>query len=116
MNNTRITLNGSQVDVKFGMWTLARLSDRGYKMTDFQKALSDNPIDFIHALLFLGACNANDRDLSAYDEGLFWDYLDENGIHSAEVSRALKCFTDSLVQDVPKEEKKSRTKVIGMPK
>ena len=108
MNKTTISINGVTITLLFGMWTLARLADRGYKLNNFQDALNDNPLDFIHSLLYLSACNAEGRDLNAYDEGIFWDYLDEQGLSGDGVQSVLTAFTDSLSKDVP--QKKSRTK------
>ena len=111
MNTTAITINGSEVLLKFGIWTLARLVDRGYKMKDLAEMLNNNPFDFIPVLIYLGACNAKGMSLDAYDEVIFWDYVDEVGLGSKEVTKVINCFTNSLSRDVPNEEKKSIAKV-----
>lgn len=105
MNKTAINIGGKEVVILFGMWSLARMADRGITLKNIQNSLENNPADFVHTLLFLGACNASGRDLSAYDEGIFWDYLDTVGLQDDGVQKVLKCFTNSLNQDV--QEKKS---------
>lgn len=113
MNRTTITIGGKQIAVLFGMWTLARMADRGIKFNQIQDSLENNPADFIHTLLFLGACNASGRDLSAYDEGLFWDYLDTVGLQGEGVQKALSCFLSSLRQDVPEKKTPGKSKVAA---
>lgn len=115
MNKTTITVNGESVTLKFGIWTLARLAEKGYKMQIIQDILKDNPFDFMAILIYLGACNEANRDLSAYDEGIGYDYLDEVGINSSETMKVMTCFTNSLSQDVPAQ-KKSKGKVVGLKK
>ena len=77
MNTTTITVGNEVVALRFGIWTLARLSDRGFKMKDLQSTLSDNPFDFMAVLVYIGACNALGRDLSAVNEDIGWDWLEE---------------------------------------
>lgn len=115
MNTTKITVNGEDVTLKFGIWTLARLVDRGYKMADLAKTLNDNPFDFVPTLMYLGACNAEGMDLNAHKESIFWDFIDEVGFGSKEIEKVLTCFTNSISRDVPTE-KKSKTKVVEMKK
>lgn len=110
MNKTVINIYGKEVVLLFGMWALARLSDRGIKLTSIQESIENNPIDFIHAILYLGACNGAGRDLNAYDEGLFWDHLDRVGIHDDGVQKSLTCFLNSLSQDVPASNKPGKSK------
>lgn len=115
MNKINITVSGVSITLKFGIWTLARLAERGYKMQLIQEILKDNPFDFIATLIYLGACNEANRDLSAYDEGIGYDFLDEVGFNSDGMGKVLTCFTNSLSQDVP-EQKKSKGQVVGLRK
>lgn len=113
MNKTVINIGGKEVVLLFGMWALARLADRGIKLTSIQESIENNPIDFIHAILYLGACNGAGRDLNAYDEELFWDHLDQVGINDDGVQKALSCFLSSLRQDVPEKKTPGKSKVAA---
>lgn len=113
MNKTTITIGGKLITLLFGMWTLARMADRGITLKNIKESLENNPIDFIHTLLYLSACNAEGRNLSAYDEGLFWDYLDAVGLQDEEVKKALTCFMNSLSQDVPESKKPGKQKAAA---
>lgn len=111
MNTTTIKVEGQEVTLKFGIWTLARLVDRGYKMADMTKTLNDNPFDFIPTLIYLGACNAKGMSLDAYEESTFWDFVDQVGISSKEISKVLTCFTNSISKDIPKQKKSTDKEV-----
>ena len=109
MNTTTITVDGQEVTLKFGIWTLARLVDRGYKMADLTNALKDNPFDFIPTLIYLGACNAKGLNLEAFELAQFYDYVDTVRLDSKEVSKVITCFTNSISQDVPGQKKRPQT-------
>jgi hypothetical protein len=109
MNTTTITVDGQEVTLKFGIWTLARLVDRGYKMTDLANAINDNPFDFIPTLIYLGACNAKGMNLEAFELAQFYDYIDTVGFSSKEVTKVISCFTNSISQDVPGQKKRPQT-------
>src|SRR5690606_32030868 len=111
MNTTTITVGNEVVNLRFGIWTLARLSDRGFKMKDLQSVLSDNPFDFMAVLVYIGACNAIGRDLAAVNEDIGWDWLEEVGFNHPDVAKVMTCFSNSISQDVPAQ-KKSRTKAV----
>lgn len=110
MNKTVININGKEVVLLFGMWTLARLADRGIKLKDLQVSLDNNPIECVHTILYLGACNGAGRDLNAYDEDFFWEYLDNVGIEGEGVLKAITCFGNSINQDVPDKKKPGKSK------
>lgn len=111
MNRTTLVINGESIDLQFGIWTMARLSDFGFKLKEISEVIKDNPFDFIPTLIYLGACGAAGRDLAAYDKNLFWDHIDAVGFGHDDVTKAMTCFTNSLSQDVP--QKKSQPKVSG---
>lgn len=107
MNTTTITVDGQEVTLKFGIWALARLVDRGYRMADLADAINNNPFDFIPTLIYLGACNAKGMDLEAYELAQFYDYIDTVGLSSKELTKVMACFTNSISQDVPSQKKSS---------
>lgn len=109
MNTTTITVDGKEVTLRFGIWVLARLVDRGYKMAGFENAMKDNPFDFIPTLIYLGACNANGMNLSAYDESIFWNYIDSIGFNNPEINKVMTCFSNSITQDVSGQKKRPQT-------
>ncbi|TYP89425.1 hypothetical protein BC792_12726 [Sphingobacterium allocomposti] len=91
------------------MWALGLVAKKGLKITD----INDNPFHFIPLILHAAACNASGRDESAYDEGMFWDFVDEVGVGHGDIAKAITCLTNSLgssaKKEVPKTSKKAPT-------
>lgn len=106
MNRTKITVNGKEIDLLFGMWALGLVAKKGMKLTD----VTDNPFHFIPLILHAAACNAAGRDENAYDEGMFWDYVDEVGMGHDDISKALNCLTNSLGSSSKKQAPKTAKK------
>lgn len=108
MNRTEITLNGVSTPLTFGSWVMGQLIKSGYQLSELQKAIADNPFEFFPLLVYLGAVNATaSKDKDAFSVNQFYDWLDEvGGVGSDEVSRVIKCFTNSLGTDVPDTKKK----------
>lgn len=108
MNRTEITLNGVSTPLTFGSWVMGQLIKSGYQLSELQKAIADNPFEFFPLLVYLGAVNATaSKDKDAFSVNQFYDWLDEvGGVGSDEVSRVIKCFTNSLGTDVPDTKKR----------
>lgn len=94
MNTKKTTLNGKEIEMRFGSWSIIELEKSGIKLSDIEKYLSENPFAAITKIAYLSACNAAGCDLSAYREAEFYDWLDEYGIHSPEVKKILDLFVD----------------------
>ncbi|MDM1049415.1 hypothetical protein [Sphingobacterium hotanense] len=118
MNKTIITVNidgePQKVELLFGMWTLFRLRDFGFNLQDFD-TLKGDPLRFMEMvilLMYLGACNANGKDLGSFDKDVFYDYAEQTGglsfVNNEEVKKVITCFTNSLALISPKDEKKSK--------
>lgn len=95
MNKTSIKLNGKNIDILFGAWSVGQLIKSGIKFENMQ----DEIYDHLATIVYLGACNAAGRDLNAYDVEDF---------HAAPFGLlipVLATFNKSMSQDVPVEKK-----------
>lgn len=106
MNRTTITFKKEKVTLVFGTWVMGQLLKRGYKLTEIQEEIQKNPFEFLTLLFYLAAVNGHqDKDLSAFNQDDFYDWLDDNGgIAGEEVTRLTNVFFVSIVGDNPKKE------------
>lgn len=104
MFTTEIQVNKKKIKLKFGSWAIGQLIKSGYSFDELTGTMTSNPFDLIPKIVFFAACNAKERDLAAYDEGVFYDWLDSVGINSQAVIDVISLFTKSIVQDVPGQE------------
>ena len=95
MNTTKTTLNGKEIDMRFGMWSSVQLENEGISMTDLQKYLTEKPLGFIVKVAYISACNAAKPapSLEAYNIADFYDWVDEHGLNSQEVQNVIYLFS-----------------------
>lgn len=112
MNRTEIEFKGKTIPILFGAWVMGQLIKSGYPLASLHEEMTSNPFIFFPKLVYLGAVNATPgKDLSAFDENDFFDWVDEvGGISSEEVMRVINVFTTSLGTDVGEVKKKQPTK------
>lgn len=115
MNRTEIKLNGESIPVLFGSWVMGQLIKAGYPLASLHEDMTSNPFVFFPKLVYLGAVNATpNKDLTAFNENDFFDWVDEvGGISSGDVTKVINTFTRSLGMDVGESKKKNPTTKSG---
>ena len=120
INNAIITVHKTKFDFRFGIGFLGRLLKRvDLDIQELLQEVSKNPFDMIPVIMYESAKYGFDRkgeefNYTVYD---FIDFIDaDGGIQSKSIERFLKAFTDSIMEDVPKEENVSTEKKIKAPK
>lgn len=113
MNRTEINFKGELIPILFGSWVMGQLIKSGYPLASLHEEMTSNPFVFFPKLVYLGAVNATPgKDLSAFDENDFFDWVDKvGGISSEGVMKVINTFTKSLGTDVGEAKKKQPTKV-----
>jgi len=111
MNEIKIKLNGKSITLKFGSWVMMQLIESGYELANLSDDINKNPFKFIPKLLYLGACNGKSKNLNDFNEGDFFEFLDNVGLDSKELSDILGLFTSSIRADLPQEEVNEKGKV-----
>ena len=113
MYKTEITVNGKVIQIKFGAYVIKRLTDDGYKLSNLDKDLSDNPFDIIPKIFFYGAVNASDgREGNGISINDIYDWLDEQrgGLMSKVSVDILNLFISQMTDGVPVSEEVHDTK------
>ena len=64
-----------------------------------------NPFKFIPLVIYLGACNAKNMDLSDYELKDFYKFIDKEGFNSKVVSDVITLFTKSMTTSLGVDEK-----------
>ena len=110
IHETLIKFKEKKKKVRFGMWTISKMIDFGYRLETIQQDINANPIKFFVTVTYLGACNALDKDLDSYNLNDFYDWLDETegGIEGKEMQKIQKCFTESLSFGVKSTDSKKK--------
>lgn len=110
MFEKEITIGEDKIKLRFGSWAVGKLIELGFPLATLDKVMLENPFMLIPKIAYVGACNFGGYNLDAYDESLFFQWLDENGIASDEVTDTIKVFMNSITSHIPKEQKKSTIK------
>ena len=113
MYNTEITVNGKVIPIKFGAYVIKRLTDDGYKLSNLDKDLADNPFDIIPKIFYYGAVNASDgREGKGISINDIYDWLDEQrgGLMSKVSVDILNLFISQMTDGVPVSEEVQETK------
>ena len=106
MNTIKTTLNGKEIEMRFGTWSIVQLGIQGIKLTEIDKYVIEKPFEAVCKIAYLSACNAvNKGDLTAYDENDFYDWIDEHGFSSDEVGKVTNAFMHWATVHFPKETK-----------
>ena len=106
MYNTEITVNGKVIPIKFGAYVIKRLTDDGYKLSNLDKDLADNPFDIIPKIFYFGAVNASEgREGKGVTINDIYDWLDEQrgGLMSKVSVDILNLFISQMTDGVPVE-------------
>ena len=113
MYNTEITVNDKNIPIKFGAYVIKRLTDDGYKLSNLDKDLADNPFDIIPKIFFFGAVNASEnREGKGISINDIYDWLDEQkgGLMSKVSVDILNLFISQMTDGVPVSEEAQDTK------
>ena len=113
MYKTEITVNEKNIPIKFGAYVIKRLTDDGYKLSNLDKDLADNPFDIIPKIFFYGAVNASDgREGKGISINDIYDWLDEQkgGLMSKVSVDILNLFISQMTDGVPVSEEVQETK------
>ena len=106
MNTIKTTLDGKEIEMRFGTWSIIQLGKQGIQLKDIDKFLTENPFEAVCKIAYLSACNAvNKGDLTAYEENDFYDWIDEHGMNSQEVVKVVDGFVYWITIHSPKEVK-----------
>ena len=111
MNETKIKINGKDVPILFGTWVIQELIEVGYELESLGEEIKRNPFKFIPNLIYLGACNGANMDLSDYDKKDFYKFIDKVGFHSKEVTDIINLFTKSFATNLSSDEVEEKTVV-----
>ena len=118
INNATITIHKTKFDFRFGIGFLGRLLKRvDLDISEVLQEVSRNPFEMIPVIMFVSAKYGFERKdeeckYTVYD---FIDFIDaDGGIQSKSVEKFLKAFTNSIIEDVPKED--GTVKKIKAPK
>lgn len=110
MFETEIKINDKTIPVKFGAYVVERLEEDGIYLTELENHVK-KPVGLIKKLLYYGAVNAvkgkDEKQVSMDD---VYDWLDDVGAMSEQVTDILKLFTDSLSKGVPESKNGSKKK------
>ena len=107
MYKTEITVNDKNIPIKFGAYVIKRLTDDGYKLSNLDKDLADNPFDIIPKIFYYGAVNASDgREGKGISINDIYDWLDEQrgGLMSKVSVDILNLFISQMTDGVPVSE------------
>ena len=113
MYKTEITVNGKVIPIKFGAYVIKRLTDDGYKLSNLDKDLADNPFDIIPKIFYFGAVNASEgREGKGVTINDIYDWLDEQkgGMMSKVSVDILNLFISQMTDGVPVSEEVHDTK------
>ena len=113
MYNTEITVNGKVIPIKFGAYVIKRLTDDGYKLSNLDKDLADNPFDIIPKIFYFGAVNASEnREGKGVTINDIYDWLDEQrgGLMGKASVDILNLFISQMTDGVPVPEEVQETK------
>ena len=113
MYNTEITVNDKNIPIKFGAYVIKKLTDDGYKLSNLDKDLADNPFDIIPKIFFYGAVNASEgREGKGVTINDIYDWLDEQkgGLMSKVSVDILNLFISQMTDGVPVSEEAQDTK------
>lgn len=113
MYNTEITVNDKNIPIKFGAYVIKRLTDDGYKLSNLDKDLADNPFDIIPKIFYYGAVNASEnREGKGITINDIYDWLDEQrgGLMGKVSVDILNLFISQMTDGVPVSEEVQDTK------
>ena len=113
MYKTEITVNDKVIPIKFGAYVIKRLTDDGYKLSNLDKDLADNPFDIIPKIFYYGAVNASEgREGKGVTINDIYDWLDEQrgGLMSKVSVDILNLFISQMTDGVPVSEEVQDTK------
>ena len=113
MYNTEITVNDKNIPIKFGAYVIKRLTDDGYKLSNLDKDLADNPFDIIPKIFYYGAVNASEnREGKGITINDIYDWLDEQrgGLMGKVSVDILNLFILQMTDGVPVPEEVQDTK------
>ena len=113
MYKTEITVNDKNIPIKFGAYVIKRLTDDGYKLSNLDKDLADNPFDIIPKIFYYGAVNASEgREGKGVTINDIYDWLDEQrgGLMSKVSVDILNLFISQMTDGVPVSEEVQGTK------
>lgn len=105
MNETTIKINGKNTLIQFGTWVIQELIEKGYELETLADEIKRNPFKFIPLVIYLGACNAKNMDLSDYELKDFYKFIDKEGFSSKVVSDVITLFTKSMTTSLGVDEK-----------
>lgn len=113
MYETKITVSGKEIPIRFGAYVMKCIADEGVKLSELGELIKDNPFDIIPKIFYYGAVNASEgrrgEGISLND---IYDWLDEipGGLFSEQSQAIIKLFTDQMTEGVPKVEKEEHSK------
>ena len=96
MNETTIKINGKNTPIQFGTWVIQELIEKGYELENLGDEIKRNPFKFLPLVIYLGACNAKNMDLSDYELKDFYKFIDKEGFNSKMVTDVIELFTKSM--------------------
>jgi len=105
MYETKITVKGKTISIRFGAYVIKLLADDGIKLADLGEALQSNAADVIPKIIYFGAINASEgrrgEGISIND---IYDWLDEveGGLFGVQAGIILELFTKQMTDSVPK--------------
>ncbi len=113
MYETKITVNGKEIPIRFGAYVMKCIADEGVKLSELGELIKDNPFDIIPKIFYYGAVNASEgRRGDGISLNDVYDWLDEipGGLFSEQSQALIKLFTDQMTDGVPKVEKDEHSK------
>jgi hypothetical protein len=109
MYRTEITVNGKVIPVKFGSFVVKCLEDDGIKLADLSERVQEKFVDTATKIVYYGAVNATEGKSG---EGVsiddVYDWLDEKGMLSEDVTKVTQLFFKQLSDGVPKTQAKKK--------
>jgi len=108
INKSTITIHKTKFDFHFGIGFLGKLLKHvDLDISEVLKEVSKNPFEMIPIIMYMSAKYGFERkgEECKYTVYNFIDFIDaDGGIQSKSVEKFLQAFTNSMIEDVPKQE------------
>lgn len=104
MYQTQIVINGKTIPVRFGAFVIAKLEEEGIALENLAALIKEKYVTMIAKIIYLGAVNATpgkSGDGISIDD--VFDWLDEKGVFSKDVSDISTLFFKQMSDGVPKQ-------------
>ena len=90
-------------------------TERGIDVLGDSESVQKNVLEFYHAVIYYSAINfcKKKKQEPYFDEDDVWDWIDDVGLASKQLTDVIEAFNESITKDVPKEKAKKKTIKAG---